>query len=112
MAWSTSPFRKLSPCSRARPAVQRVRVRAQVQRALAAARDYDRTARPRGWSDRPARPEPTGYWSGGREQVPAGDDLGGQLAVPVVVEQDGQPVGFGLEHQPGAPLMVRDPLAG
>ena len=53
-----------------------------------------------------------GYWSGGREQVPAGDHLSGQLAVPVVVEQDGQPVGFGLEHQPGTPLMVRDPLAG
>ena len=44
--------------------------------------------------------------------MPAGHHLGGQLAVSVIVEQDGEPVGFGLEHQPGAPLVVRDALAG
>ncbi len=37
--------------------------------------------------------------------MPAGDHLRGQFPVSVVVEQDGKPVGFGLEHQARAPLV-------
>jgi phosphodiesterase/alkaline phosphatase D-like protein len=88
---------------------------------MLAALEFDgRTARIR--FDRPARDE-TGashletvgeaeLTLGRREQVPAGHHLGGELAVPVVVEQDREPVGLGLEHQARAPLMMRDPLAG
>jgi len=44
--------------------------------------------------------------------VPTGNHLRGQFPVSVVVEQDGEPVGFGLEHQARAPLVVLDPFTG
>ena len=44
--------------------------------------------------------------------MPAGDHLRCQFAVSVFVEQDGEPVGFGLEHETRSPLVVLHPFTG